>query len=97
VVDSDERTRWSLTERFVDPHGFDCILLDRDKVEGKGLCRVYDARPEQCRTWPWWSKALESRETWEAAKPGCEGIGEGELHSAETILAKTQHDSPDPW
>lgn len=30
--------------------GFGCIFFDRDKK----MCRIYDVRPSQCRTFPFW-------------------------------------------
>ncbi len=48
---------------------YDCIFL-----VDKKFCRIYEARPKQCRTYPWWPYLLESRETWEEAKAICEGI-----------------------
>lgn len=41
----------SLTERLT-THGYDCIFLDRTTIPGKAVCGVYNARPTQCRTWP---------------------------------------------
>ena len=43
-------------------HGYDCVFLDRDTMPGKALCRLYKARPAQCRTWPFWPELLESPE-----------------------------------
>ena len=37
----------------------DCIFLK------DGKCRVYDCRPVQCSTYPFWAHVLESRETWD--------------------------------
>lgn len=30
--------------------GFGCIFFDRDKK----MCRIYEVRPSQCRTFPFW-------------------------------------------
>lgn len=46
----------------------DCIFLEDNK------CTVYEARPIQCRTFPWWIQNLEKPEDWEAAANHCEGI-----------------------
>ena len=45
-------------------HGWDCIMLDRVSQPGKALCRLYEARPGQCRTWPFWAEVVESPDTW---------------------------------
>ena len=48
---------------------YDCVLLD----EGR-RCLVYEVRPQQCRTWPFWPSNLESQESWERAALECPGI-----------------------
>ncbi len=50
------------------PRTFECIFL-RD-----GKCRVYKARPKQCRTFPFWPENVESEKAWEKAAKRCEGI-----------------------
>lgn len=47
---------------------YDCIFY-KDKK-----CTVYDARPSQCRTFPWWLSNLKSKENWIDASNYCEGI-----------------------
>lgn len=59
-----------------------CVLFE----PGQG-CSVYEQRPRQCRTWPFWEGNLSSREAWERQARGCPGIGAGELHPAERIAA----------
>ncbi|MDR2842991.1 MAG: YkgJ family cysteine cluster protein [Spirochaetaceae bacterium] len=49
----------------------------------KNGCSVYDARPVQCKTYPFWSEFVEDEETW--LQTECPGINEGELNSAEYI------------
>ncbi|MAB83545.1 MAG: hypothetical protein CMJ24_08955 [Phycisphaerae bacterium] len=77
---------WSLKERKT-VHGFDCVFLDRDTVPGKAVCGLYDARPVQCRTWPFWKENIDSPEAWEAAKQDtpCPGMGKGNLVPIESI------------
>lgn len=59
----------------------DCILLDPETRH----CLVYDARPIQCRTWPFWSSNLKSPEAWEETCEACPGAGEGKLYGLEHI------------
>lgn len=66
-------------------HGYDCVLLDRVSVPGKAMCRVYAARPAQCRAWPFWPEVLKSPHHWAAAAKNCEGINRGPLHAPEVI------------
>jgi Fe-S-cluster containining protein len=81
-----EGGRWSLTERKT-VHGFDCTFLDRETAPGKAICRLYDARPVQCRTWPFWPENLETPEAWEEARrvTPCPGMGHGKLVPIESI------------
>ena len=70
-------TRWSLVEF---PNG-DCVFFDAEKRS----CGVYEARPRQCRTWPFWDSNLESPETWQATCRDCPGSGKGPVISLEDI------------
>lgn len=74
----------SLTERLTS-HGNDCVFLDREKFPGKAACGVYEDRPGQCRTWPFWNSVLQSRAHWERARQLCPGIGSGTLVSPDQI------------
>ena len=67
--------RVSLREK----ENIDCIFW-----EGDG-CSVYENRPLQCRSFPFWSSCLSTKESWDGFSAGCPGIGKGELHSRETI------------
>jgi Fe-S-cluster containining protein len=57
----------------------DCILWE------EGGCSVYDSRPLQCRSFPFWSSNLASRENWEEQAATCPGIGKGRLHGKTRI------------
>jgi Fe-S-cluster containining protein len=67
----------SLTEHL----NGDCTFLDPQTRR----CRVYPARPVQCRTWPFWSGNLATPEHWERTCQVCPGAGRGELVPLETI------------
>ena len=58
---------------------FDCIFLSETG------CSVYDARPEQCRTYPFWASVMEDRESWDNEASSCPGIGKGRLYSKREI------------
>lgn len=62
------------------PNG-DCVLYD---PETRG-CRAYEARPSQCRRWPFWEQVLRSPEHWQRACRECPGCGRGPLVSCEEI------------
>ncbi len=57
--------RYSLIE---DPKNYDCVFLENNR------CKIYQQRPTQCRTYPWWPYQIESREAWDNAAQYCEGI-----------------------
>ncbi|HMN42267.1 MAG TPA: YkgJ family cysteine cluster protein [Phycisphaerales bacterium] len=65
--------------------GLDCIFLDREKIPGKAVCGVYEDRPIQCRTWPFWPSVIKTRQTWERAKRTCPGIDNGKKHTLVQI------------
>ena len=60
---------------------YDCVFL-KDKK-----CLVYEARPRQCRTFPWWPEQLTSKKEWEEEAARCEGINHqgSKLYTLEEI------------
>ena len=71
--------RLSLTEK----PGGDCIFLRR---EGEiPWCAIYEVRPVQCRTWPFWSENIRSKRAWDSAADKCPGMNKGELYDLGTI------------
>jgi Fe-S-cluster containining protein len=67
--------RLSLIERA---GSTDCVFWDNG-------CQVYDARPEQCRTFPFWPDNLENEGAWEAVLSECPGAGSGRLYKLTEI------------
>ena len=65
------------------PNG-DCVFYDNLSQR----CRVYEVRPRQCRTWPFWRSNLGSAEAWERACLACPGSGRGRLVTPEKIEAQ---------
>lgn len=59
----------------------DCVFFDNQTRK----CKVYEARPRQCRTWPWWDSNLQSPATWQRTCDVCPGSGEGKLVTLEEI------------
>jgi Fe-S-cluster containining protein len=57
---------------------YDCVFW-------KEGCSVYDARPLQCRTFPFWPGNLVSEKTWAKVAASCPGMDRGELHEVEYI------------
>ena len=63
-----------------------CIFLD-----GKA-CTVYEGRPTQCRTWPFWPENMKPR-TWKTeVTTFCPGIGKGKLYTPDEIRALLAQD-----
>lgn len=60
--------RYALVEKKSENNA--CIFLKEKK------CSIYEARPSQCRTFPWWKENLNSKESWDLAAQSCEGINE---------------------
>jgi uncharacterized protein len=50
-----------------------------------GGCSVYDARPLQCRSFPFWAGCVSSAEEWKTHGEQCPGIGKGALHTRGEI------------
>ncbi|MBY0369865.1 YkgJ family cysteine cluster protein [bacterium] len=63
-------------------------------LKGK-RCSVYEARPIQCRTWPFWPENLKPKVWNEEVASFCPGVGKGRLHSAAEIRAQVRQDSWD--
>lgn len=62
----------------------DCTFFDPQTRQ----CKVYSARPRQCRSWPFWNSILESAETWTDVQTSCPGAGKGAFVSLEEIEAQ---------
>jgi Fe-S-cluster containining protein len=59
---------------------YDCVFLSEDRK-----CTVYEARPRQCRTWPFWDSNLKSPEAWSETCEICPGSGKGKLYQLGQI------------
>lgn len=70
----------TLVERKDAKRGHACAFWQ----EGAG-CTVYEERPRQCRTWPFWRPLIETQAGWDAAASTCPGMNHGHKHAAEAI------------
>ncbi len=60
----------------------DCVFFD-----GKSRrCTVYEARPRQCRTWPFWESNVRTPHAWQQTCEVCPGSGKGKLVPVDEIL-----------
>lgn len=58
-----------------------CIFFRNER------CTIYDVRPTQCRTFPFWSENIRSETAWKKTCRSCPGIGQGRLYGRDEILA----------
>jgi len=72
--------RYSLNEF---PNG-DCVFFDGTTRR----CTVYEARPRQCRSWPFWDSNLKTPEAWAQTCEVCPGSGKGHLYQIDEIEAR---------
>lgn len=56
-----------------------CPFLDGSR------CTVYEARPTQCQTFPFWKENIATRDRWVSLATFCPGIGRGEIVPAPRI------------
>ena len=70
---------------------YDCIFLTPNG------CGIYEARPLQCRTYPFWKNVMESEESWKAEGRCCPGIGKGALVSRKEIEKKLKDGEEPPY
>lgn len=68
---------------------FDCIFW-------KEGCRVYTARPLQCRTFPFWPSVLSSAGSWKIVKSTCPGMSQGRFYSREEIESRLAAQQAEP-
>lgn len=81
-------TTAAFTERYTEKEDNQYQLKYEDKdcpffLDNR--CAIYEARPWQCRTWPFWPENMNTQ-VWEReVESYCPGIGKGKLYSAEEI------------
>ncbi len=73
---------------------YDCVFLEEIEIKQedgtsarKRVCTVYEVRPLQCRTWPFWDGLLKSPKAWDAAAKGCPGMNKGKSYALPQIHA----------
>lgn len=59
--------------------GKDCVFLEGNR------CRVHRARPEQCKTWPFWPENMTKTAWSRDVAAECPGIGKGPRFEARQI------------
>jgi Fe-S-cluster containining protein len=72
---------------------FDCVFWLQAGSDGG--CSVYEARPLQCRAFPFWPAVVNSKNNWNNTARACPGMNKGALHSGDSIkkwLAQRQNE-----
>lgn len=68
--------------KIANPAEGDCMFLKNRR------CSVYEGRPTQCRTWPFWPEALKPK-TWTGEIASfCPGVGKGKIWSKAEVEAE---------
>lgn len=67
------------------PNG-DCALFDSEARK----CTVYEARPRQCRSWPFWKSNVATPADWDETCRVCPGSGQGALIPLEQIIEQVR-------
>jgi uncharacterized protein len=62
-----------IRKSFLERKNGDCVFFDSQLRQ----CKVYAARPQQCRTWPFWDSNLNSPAAWDEAASHCPGCNRG--------------------
>jgi hypothetical protein len=63
----------------------DCIFYDR-----AAGCTIYEKRPRQCRTWPFWESNVATPDAWQKTCSVCPGSGQSDLIPAEEIARRLE-------
>ena len=74
-------------------HGYDCVFLDRASEHARSLrdgrggavCSLYEDRPLQCRTFPWWPSNVDAPRSWARTARHCEGVNRGAIVAPDEI------------
>ncbi len=70
---------------LVDGKKGECFFLDGKK------CGIYEGRPTQCRTWPFWPEVMDAKVWNEEVASFCPGVGKGKLWKQKEISDILEH------
>ena len=76
--------RLAFAKASIEHDNCDCVFLDGKTRK----CTVYNARPRQCRTWPFWDSNVRTPEAWAETCEVCPGSGTGQLYQLGEIEAQ---------
>lgn len=79
----------AFTRRFCEREGGIWKLRDFNEscrfLEEGRKCGVYEARPTQCRTWPFWPETMSARAWAREVAAFCPGVGKGRTWAKREI------------
>jgi len=61
------------------PDSEPCMFIKEDG------CAIYEVRPDQCRTFPFWPENMSNAGSWKTARKLCPGIGQGRNYTIDEI------------
>ena len=73
------RHHWADVYEFNFPSDEPCIYLNETG------CEIYDVRPLQCSTFPFWPENIRNASVWRGVRKMCPGIGRGRTHVLEEV------------
>ena len=75
-MSSQQSGEGEIRKSLVEYENGDCVFFDG---QSRG-CTVYEDRPRQCRTWPFWESNIRNEAAWKDTCESCPGSGKGKSH-----------------
>ncbi len=75
---------------LIEKPNFDCIFWTEQG------CQVYNSRPVQCSTYPFWITYLEDEKDWIELASDCPGVGKGSIFSKQEIEKRIAERQDEP-
>ena len=72
---------------LIEKENKDCVFFERERG-----CMVYEDRPRQCRTWPFWRYNVYSPSHWKREAKRCPGMNRGQLYPPDLIKELSEND-----
>jgi hypothetical protein len=93
IADSLRLTEQEFRRRYIRRVGKRQTIIEDKKTKNciflqNGKCTIYDLRPTQCRTWPFWPMNLSSPDDWSWAAERCMGMNRGNLFPLDEIQTR---------
>ncbi len=76
--------RVGIRKSLIELPGGDCVFFHRESC----TCQVYQERPRQCRTWPFWGSNVATPAAWREMCEHCPGGNRGPLFPLRKIRAR---------